>query len=607
MRPSPARRAAHRRRTFGARTIGLIGLFVASSAGTSEVTPPPGEAQDGTAVPTGVVTFARVEPLVIRAGLDTFEVRVGFSDPALLSITLAVPPDTFTINGQAVEEIPLFNDGNQVFTQRGIGLVATDGLLGKVLLLSAEATFRFQNGTATTFEQDLGLGFRFIDPSVAIPAVDDVAFDARATSHVVSMIRTIRGTFPFQFIPLEEVTTRYYDLLPDDRDFLLIAVPHAHKASVADSTGVRNDASGIGRPIFDNSDLFGSDGALQQVVRLRYGTVDEPGLIRHEIFHRWAAYLGMGLTDEGNHWEFLDRPSGEAGGGEFEQLSEDTFRTTSSEPHDSRLSDIELYVAGLTDLSEVASPIRVLVNPVFVGSEPCPPELFPCRRWIYTADEMLEVTTDDILAVHGPRIPAASTPRHFRAGLAVAYDRFLSPTELAYYHLAMQEQEKPSSEVLPRLSFREETRGLATLSTSLECDDPDGDSVCGVVDNCPTIPNFDQDPEVCDQRVVDVAVELWSDRGRGSGTVRWSTTHEVNLVGFHVVTIDARGLRAQMDADAIPCLSCTTGEGREYSFFLPQHRGGTNLYIEAICDGDCEDLFGPAQRIPPAMDGPPGP
>jgi len=130
--------------------------------------------------------------------------------------------------------------------------------------------------------------------------------------------------------------------------------------------------------------------------------------------------------------------------------------------------------------------------------------------------------------------------------------------------------------------------------------DTDGDAVCGDIDTCPTIPNPDQDPEVCHQAAVNIEADLRGPDGRGSGVVRWRTTHEVSLIGFHVVLIDPAGHRTRLNPEMIPRTSCDTGQGQDYSVVVPRHRGGRHLFIEGVCSEECGP-WGPAESVyPPA-------
>jgi hypothetical protein len=126
--------------------------------------------------------------------------------------------------------------------------------------------------------------------------------------------------------------------------------------------------------------------------------------------------------------------------------------------------------------------------------------------------------------------------------------------------------------------------------------DADQDGIPDPRDNCPTIPNPDQDPEACRQIVEDVTISMGGPASRGAGIVAWSTTHEVTLLGFNVVTFDSHGQRVQLNDSLVACEACATGEGRSYSFLLPKHRGGHDLFVETVCASECGGPWGPAVR-----------
>jgi hypothetical protein len=127
--------------------------------------------------------------------------------------------------------------------------------------------------------------------------------------------------------------------------------------------------------------------------------------------------------------------------------------------------------------------------------------------------------------------------------------------------------------------------------------DPDRDGVCSAADNCPTIFNPGQDPEACLQRAADITIDFRSPFGKGSGLVAWRTTHEVDLLGFNVVTIDSRGKRTQLNVTRIPCEACITGEGITYTMTIPKHKSGRDIFIEILRPGGVVERYGPAQRL----------
>ncbi|HEV8701853.1 MAG TPA: thrombospondin type 3 repeat-containing protein [Candidatus Polarisedimenticolia bacterium] len=127
-------------------------------------------------------------------------------------------------------------------------------------------------------------------------------------------------------------------------------------------------------------------------------------------------------------------------------------------------------------------------------------------------------------------------------------------------------------------------------------DDGDFDRVGNACDNCPTIPNADQNPEACFQRVENPTITFTSTVGKGSGTAAWSTSHEVDLIGFNVVVIDAKGVRIQQNMALIRCEPCITGDSHQYSFIVPKHKSGHNIFIEMLRLNGTVEVFGPAAR-----------
>lgn len=132
-----------------------------------------------------------------------------------------------------------------------------------------------------------------------------------------------------------------------------------------------------------------------------------------------------------------------------------------------------------------------------------------------------------------------------------------------------------------------------------DCDDllpvvhPGAVEVCNQIDdNC----NGLVDEGNCGPLVVDMRISFGSPQGRGSGTLSWTTTRELDLAGFNVVMIEANGRRTQLNAGPISCVECSTGRGHSYTFIVPKHKSGRNFFVEMVFVDDRVVTFGPAVK-----------
>jgi hypothetical protein len=125
--------------------------------------------------------------------------------------------------------------------------------------------------------------------------------------------------------------------------------------------------------------------------------------------------------------------------------------------------------------------------------------------------------------------------------------------------------------------------------------DTDSDGVGDACDTCPTVPNRDQNPLVCSTCASPPTISFSSSLGRGSGLVSWESCVEVDVIGFNIVILDQQGNRTQLNPVLIPCEECVTGVGHSYSYIIPKHKSGRNVFVEML------RLNGTVQRSGPAV------
>lgn len=469
-----------------AAVLSLFSTFVSSIAGEAPVVwvDEPELVAELAATP---VVSARVEPFCIRAGIDTYRLTIGISDSDVVHVELSTGALTYL--GAPVTLVDLYDDGthgdvaagDHVFTTDGLALASMTRTLGATVLRTTTLTLVHSAGSRQSVVADLALVLHYISPSVPIPMVWAPAPDVRRTTHAVGLVQPLGGTFPAKTVDVAAASRRYHALFPDDRDFLIFALPFNTAGAPGGSFGlVKNSVGGLGLSIVDSSASYGSAGVLEGVLRIYWGNVRFSGTLNHEILHRFAAYLAPSLdlaSSPGNsfnpqHWGAIERPSTGFGtpvayGGVFDHLApgpDGGFEGwLDGDVNQTRYNDLELYLMGLVGPEDVMSPIRVLDNPSYQGDE----LQGDTRYSLYSAAGIRSVTIDDVIAANGVRTPGpAGAQRDFRAALVVLYDRPLTDVELAFHDLVMKEWEKASSGVL-EATFLTATGGLATMTTSI--------------------------------------------------------------------------------------------------------------------------------------------
>ena len=221
---------------------------------------------------------------------------------------------------------------------------------------------------------------------------------------------------------MQELTHKVYTRFEDVFDFIFvtfdpheIAGPHYSGAYFA----VKNDTSGIGQGMYNNTVQFGSAGRLQGAIHLNGvgGLQNGPSL--HEIMHRWGAYLTAVPSVNYSHWGWSS-VGGVLGGwkpGSLEDLGAGQYRAKTPGTDNFGFfgdggnggvvySDLELYIMGL-NCTRLGLPDIQIAND-FQWVDP--------NAGTFSASSISNVSMNAVIAADGPRIPDyTASQKNFRA------------------------------------------------------------------------------------------------------------------------------------------------------------------------------------------------
>ncbi|MCP4659085.1 MAG: hypothetical protein GY856_27060 [bacterium] len=267
----------------------------------------------------------------------------------------------------------------------------------------------------------------------------------------------------------------------DVYDFIVIWLdfPHALLGGGANAyySQFKNTVQGIGRGIFDDSDLAGSDGRLQGVAHMGMMDIypEDPdevfrhihtpmSILTHEVCHRWLASVSF-LDQYGNvsqdlraayirsHWSFYFHSDASVMlGNDIRDNGDGTFLTVGG-PR--RFGDLDLYLMGLIPPEQV----RELF---YVDNVDNPTHDRKPEGGVTIIGDRVNVSIDQIIAVEGARIPSSvESQKHFRVAFVLLTADGKPPRREALAKL--RRIRRRWMEYIPEIS-----RGLATVATRLD-------------------------------------------------------------------------------------------------------------------------------------------
>jgi hypothetical protein len=219
---------------------------------------------------------------------------------------------------------------------------------------------------------------------------------------------------------------KFYQTHPDNYDQVVIWTDaRLIDDAFAFELTVANEVRGLGIPLFDASRDFGSAGRLRSVAVMDFlgkypddvnqkflGENSTLGVLGQEVGHRWLAFfdfrdhtgarsnqiLGRGES----HWSFFfDSDASVMEGNDIEDLGGGAFRTVGAV---SRYSLFDQYAMGLVEEDEVP-PSFYVQNPTNMSASRTR-ESGPQIGVMFNGTRR-DVLIQDIIAIHGPRVPAA--------------------------------------------------------------------------------------------------------------------------------------------------------------------------------------------------------
>ena len=299
--------------------------------------------------------------------------------------------------------------------------------------------------------------------STGIPRslVRQIAPDVQNASHVVNLVVNgfgdTRATGGSYDLDLAAVSNQFYQNFTDSYDSIAFIAQRSHLAEYgAFHRNIKNQVEGIGKPLLDQSHLYGSAGRLQSVEFYSQGQFATNEQSSHEIAHQWGDAFDWavlaGITQAGwhpsSHTPLLYR--GETLLGSVLAGSRRVGRASrASTSHAGyvveqtslpmRFHPLQLYRMGQLQVDEVPD-VWVFEDQVQLfeegGRTP--------RAGTPVTGRTNRVTIEGIVAHHGSR--RGPSPREWRrATIVVSRDSLLSQSEMDYWNFFAQRLEDPST------------------------------------------------------------------------------------------------------------------------------------------------------------------
>jgi hypothetical protein len=375
------------------------------------------------------VTMIRFTPAVINHDAK---------DSVLLEIKISATPTKvlLRVDGNAIN---LRDDGlsgdkvskDNVFTIR----YAASSIISR---LKPDDVFRPFLGYAEIYNGDVKVSQYNVFPIVRTPDIPDVAIERKsttvqATSRIVNIVSVNNKEYVNAHIDNAKIFYKYYD---DNFDFLAFVHVPGYVGN-RNFASIRTTVSGIGLPITDATQTYGSAGRLKGRIEFPLLSFYDGAVsaYSHEIGHYWINFLPPPPLKSGvPHWPISSLASSTMGfsiggsggaGGQFPFVFKPApggYTLTQSTAIGAEFSKWDLYLMGLISPSEVTDTALI-----FNDQSKVPGTGF------YAHSAFTKYTMQDLLRDVGSRSPnQAASQKEFRVGTIVLSDHLLNAAEMAY-------------------------------------------------------------------------------------------------------------------------------------------------------------------------------
>lgn len=211
----------------------------------------------------------------------------------------------------------------------------------------------------------------------------------------------------------------------DHSDFVVFFTQFPVESGEADAFyfGIKNDVSGIGLPLFNNQNAFGSN-RLQGIIDMtemsdwNWDTSDPEydallDTLVHEVMHRWGPAItydehGQGeellLGRGGSHWNyFLNSHASVMYGSLWTEMNDGSFKSVQSRH---ALSPLDLYLMGMKPAASVPD-FFVIENGI-----PGDRTDFPPNDGTVVTGNKKSININDVIAAEGVRSPSFDESQH---------------------------------------------------------------------------------------------------------------------------------------------------------------------------------------------------